>query len=175
MPLALRAALAAGLALLAGCEKEAFCNGFGSGATFTWSCTNCTVASQGLAGDEDLDTAASFAPTAGATSDTAVLTAKSASTIAGGATVGVFVTRPSTLGSTDQGFRTLLAGAVQEASDAGNFVEESTRRGTDAETFLGMRTTQEFDTVEFTSTNTWGSGEAPVYLVYEACSDGGNE
>lgn len=171
--------LAAGLAALAGCKEldevpQAYCNSFGTGVTPTWTCTGCTVANQPGVLDRDLDTASSVTPDSGTTGDTFSVRATSATAFAGGATVGVWITVPAAASSTDYTLRTLKAGSQVETLAAGNSVIVDARGGTQASGFLGMRTTAEFDAVEFSTTNTWSAGSTPVYYLYELCSDGGN-
>lgn len=176
------AGLLAGALALSGCSSDddpllAYCSGFGNGATFTWTapCTGCTVTQPLFASDGSLYTTARIVPDPDpVTTDTAVLTATSVADIAGGAVVGVWVTQPAGLTSTSNSFRTLLNGAQVEVSNANNGVVIAAEDGTVAAGFLGMRTTQVFDTVEFTTTNTWNVPQTPIYNVYEICSDGGN-
>jgi hypothetical protein len=172
------------LAALAGCSsgaddpRQAFCVGFGNGATFAWTQdAGYTVANPLSASDGDLFTASSIVPASpAATSGSATLSATAAATLPAGATVGVFVTQPGGLTQTANRVRTLLNNVEQETTDNSNpnrlisVVEE----GSAAAAFLGLRTTMAFDEVEFTTTNTWNSG-TPVYYVYDVCSDGGNE
>lgn len=154
-------------------ELQAYCSSFGTGATFTWgTCTNCTVTNPGLVSDRDLDTASGITPNAGATSDSVTLLASSVADIAGGTTVGVWVNEPQ--GQTTVGLRTLKDGAQVEADTTQNRVIIAAQDGTAATRFLGMRTTQAFDAVEFTTSGAWASGQTPVHFVYEICSDGGN-
>lgn len=171
--------LAVGVAGLAGCDEldeppQAFCNSFGPGITPAWTCTNCTVADQPQVLDRGLDTASAVTPTAGATSETFSVRATAATAFAGGATVGVWITVPSTATQTDYTLRTLKGGTQVETLTPQNSVIVDARGGTQASGFLGMRTTLEFDAVEFSTANTWNAGQTPVYYLYELCSDGGN-
>lgn len=170
-----------GLAL-SGCSSsdeestEAFCNSFGVGATFTFNCNaGCTLASNGFASDQDLDTTASIVPVNGQTTYTAVLMATSATDLPGGTDVGVFVSQPQQRQSMTNVIRTYLDGNLQETLTPNNTVIVTPSTGTPADGFLGMRTTatEAFDQVEFTATVTWTVGQTPVYYVYETCSDGG--
>lgn len=170
---------AAGALLLGSCsgddlpKRQAFCSSFGTSAQFAWStCTNCTVTNPALAYDGDLDTTAAITPNANQTTDGATLSAQSVADIAGGATVGVWVTEPASAQRV-KNIRTLKDGQQQEIVDANNVVVEYADEGTAAAGFFGMETTLDFDTVEFTVTNTFASGQTPVYYVYEICSDGG--
>lgn len=166
-----------GLAACKGAElerPEAFCTSFGSGAAASWTCTNCTVASQGAVIDRNLDTFSGITPNSGTTGATAVLLATSAADIASGGTVGVWITQPTNLASTVNSLRTLNNNVEQEVLTSQNQVVLSAGRGTSAAGYIGMRTTKAFDAVEFKTTNTWAAGQAPVYQVYEICSDGGN-
>ncbi|MFI5077577.1 MAG: hypothetical protein ACHQRO_09560 [Vicinamibacteria bacterium] len=177
-------AVVAGTALLAGCSssegdaRQAFCAGFGNGATFQWtSCTNCTVLNPGNVSDGDLATESSIVPSGG-TSEMFVLTATSVNPIAGGAVLGAWVTQPSTITAFDTDFETFLNGNSQEVLDTsatGNGVVVQSAGGTPAGGFIGMRTTLAFDEVRFTRQNGWALGADPVYRVYEMCSDGGAE
>lgn len=182
---ALRIALLAPLLALVGCPSEddaddtgpkAYCNSFGAGPTLTWNCNaGCTVANSGSAGDRNLTTASSIVPTSGSTGGTAVLRVTGSTTIAGGAVAGVFVTQPSTLSSTSNSFKTYLNTVEQESTTGQNIVVQAAGSGTSAAGFLGIRTTKEFNSLEFTTVNGWTSGQTqPVYYVYEICSDGGN-
>ena len=167
---------------LAGCSSddleptEAFCVGFGNGATYVSSCTNCTL-DRANATDRDLDTAANVVPDAGATTETFTLGATSLNDIAGGAVVGLWVTQPSTLTDFTTDIETFLNDAPVESLDldpqTGNGVTRVADQGTPAQGFIGMRTTQAFDEVLITRTNEWNAGADPVYRVYEICSDGG--
>lgn len=167
---------------VSGCTEdeptEAFCTAFGNGATYQWTACNagCTLANAAQAHDQDLATTATIVPVNGQTTYTAVLTATAAADIPGGASVGVFVTQPSranfqVMTST---LRTIRDGVQQETLNAQNAVSSRAERGTPAAGFLGMRTTQAFDQVEFTATLTWSGGQGPNYSVYEICADGGN-
>ena len=168
---------------LAGCSSEdpeatvAYCNGFGVGATFTWtSCTNCTPLNPTYVSDGNLATETSIVP-GGGTSETFVLTATSVNPVAGGAVVGVWVTQPSTITTFSSDFETFLDGnpvesLVLSGPDA-NGVVLGADEGTAADGFIGMRTTAAFDEVRFTRNNQWSAGADPVYRVYEICSDGG--
>jgi hypothetical protein len=170
---------------VAGCTEEedpteAFCTSFGAGATYQWTACNagCTLANSALAHDQSLTTTATIVPVDGQTTYTAVLTATAAADIPGGADGGVFVTQPNfqnfqTMNST---LRTIRDGVQQETLNPGgaNDVTSPSESGTPAAGFLGMRTTQAFDQVEFTATVTWNAGQAPNYSVYEICADGGN-
>lgn len=173
--------LAVALAV-AGCTEDeptdAFCTSFGNGATYQWTACNagCTLADAAQAHDQDLTTTATIVPVNGQTTYTAVLTATAAADIPGGADVGVFVTQPSlsnfqVMTST---LRTIRDGVQRETLDSQNAVTSRSGRGTPAAGFVGMRTTQAFDQVEFTATVTWSNGQVPNYSVYEICSDGGN-
>jgi hypothetical protein len=164
-----------------GCSSDdsdptvAFCNGFGIGATFTWtSCTNCSPTNPGNASDGNLTTETSIVPTGGATTETFVFTATSVNDIAGGAVVGAWVTQPSTITVFSTDFQTYLDGSLQEELDVPvNGVTLQADEGTPAGGFIGMRTTEAFDEVRFTRNNQWNAGADPVYRVYEVCSDGG--
>lgn len=175
------AGLLAGAAALSGCASDdseplqAFCNGFGNGSTFNWTCNaGCQVLNPALAGDANLDTPASIVPNGGATTETATLLASSVADIPGGTVVGAWVTQPAGLNTSANSFRTLLNGVQQEILNANNGVVISADEGTPAQGFIGIRTTMQFDAVEFTSTNSWNAGQTPVYYVYEICSDGGS-
>jgi hypothetical protein len=166
------------IGVLAGCgddsnPTQAFCTSFGNGATFASTCTNCAF-DRTAARDGDLASAASIVPNASATTETTTLRATSANDIAGGTVVGVWVTQPSFSGfNTGNSFETFLDGSSQEVLTADNGVVLGADEGTPAQGFIGMQTTEAFDEVLFTSTNSWPSGNAPVYYVYEICSDGG--
>jgi hypothetical protein len=171
-------------AALAGCSTDesdptqAFCNGFGAGSTVVFnSCTNCTPANPGNAGDGNLSTETSIVPAGGSSSETFVMTATSTANIAGGTIVGVWVTQPSNLTGFTSNFETFLDGNPQEVLNTdpqtGNGVVIVADEGTPAAGFIGMRTTQAFDQVRFTRTNQYTAGTDPVYRVYEICSDGG--
>jgi hypothetical protein len=180
-------ALMAGMAVgLAGCggdeadETEAFCTSFGAGATYQWTaCTaGCIYAQPAQAYDGNLFNSATIVPVGGQTTYTAVLTATAAADIPGGADVGVFITQPSlanfqTMNST---LRTIRDGVQQETliPSGANDVTSNSQNGTLAAGYLGMRTTQAFDQVEFTATVTWTGSQVPNYSVYEICADGGN-
>ncbi len=157
---------------------EAFCTSFGVGATHQWTACNagCTLANAVQAYDQDLVTTATIVPVNGQTTYTTVLTATSVADIPGGADVGVFLTQPA--GSQFQmmtsTMRTIRDGLQRETLGPANEVISYSENGTPAAGFLGLRTTQAFDQVEFTVTVTWGAGQVPNYSVYEICSDGGN-
>lgn len=173
------AVLALGLAGLAGCDDlaeppQAYCSSFGTGVSPAWTCTNCTVANQPQVLDGDLDTASAVTPNSGTTGDSFSVRATAGASFAGGATVGVWITVPSAAASTDYTLRTLLGGTQVETLTPQNSVIVDARDGTQASGFLGMRTTAEFDAVEFSTTNTWNAGQTPVYYLYELCADGGN-
>lgn len=159
-------------------ETEAFCTSFGNGATYQWTACNagCTLANPTLAHDRDLATTATIVPVNGQTTYTTVLTATAAADIPGGADVGVFVTQPSrqNFQTMTSMLRTIRDGVEAEVLNANNAVTSRSENGTPAAGFVGMRTTQPFDQVEFTATVTWGDGQAPNYSVYEICADGGN-
>jgi hypothetical protein len=178
--------LVLGLALgVSGCsddveETEAFCTSFGAGATYQrTACTaGCIYAQPAQAHDGNLFSSATVVPVGGQTTYTAVLTATAAADIPGGADVGVFITQPNnqsfqTMNST---LRTIRDGVQQETLNPGgsNDVTSPSDTGTLAAGYLGMRTTQAFDQVEFTATVTWTGTQAPNYSVYEICADGGN-
>lgn len=156
-------------------QREAFCTSFGTGATATWgSCTNCTVTNPSLVIDRDLDTAAAITPSSGSTGNTVTLRASATADIASGGVVGVWLTLPPNLSTWNNSLRTLNNNVEQETLTPQNQVVLSPAGGTAADNYLGLRTTKAFDAVEFTTTNTWAAGQAPVYQVYEICSDGGN-
>lgn len=166
--------------MLSGCpgdelpKRTAFCSSFGPGAAFSWStCTNCTRTNETQAYDRDLFTAAGIVPNAGQTGDAVTLLAQSTADIASGATVGAWVTDTAGFQSSVKAIRTLNGGVEQEVATSQNVVVRQADEGTDATGFIGMTTTRAFDAVEFSVTNTWGSGQAPVYYIYEICSDGG--
>jgi hypothetical protein len=168
--------------LLVGCpareEDDAppiFCNSFGNSPTTSWSCTNCTAVNQTAAYDRDTGTATSLVPATNATGETAVLTITGPD-FASGTTAGVFVKQPTSAGfNTTNVVETLLNGTVQEtsANNNPNAVIESSAGWGGPTGFLGLQTTKAFDSVRFTTTNSWPSGQAPVYEVYEICSDAG--
>jgi hypothetical protein len=178
------AALAVMLGLaLTGCGSapeptEAYCTSFGPAATYQWQACNagCALASQAQAHDLDLNTTATIVPQAGQTTYTTKLTATSVADIASGAVPGVFVTEPNATNfvSLTRSMRTINNGVQVETLGDSNTEVSRAEDGTPAAGFLGMRTTQAFDQVEYTVTVTWGAGDVPTYLVYEICSDGGN-
>lgn len=171
--------LAAGAAALAGCKDvyetpQAFCSSFGTGVSPVWTCTGCTVANQPQVLDRDLDTASAVTPDSGTTGDSFSVRATAGTPFAGGATVGVWITVPAAASQTDYTLRTLKSGSEVETLTPQNSIIIDARGGTAASGFLGMRTTAEFDAVEFATANTWNAGQTPVYYLYELCADGGN-
>ena len=178
-------AVVAGAGLLAGCPgddsepTEAFCTGFGNGATYQWTACNagCTLANPALAYDLSLQTTATIVPVDGQTTYTAVLTATAAADIPGGADVGVFVTQPTfaNFQNMTSTLRTIRNGVQVETLNNNNDIASPSENGTPAAGFVGMHTTQAFDQVEFTAILTWSNGQVPNYSVYEICADGGNQ
>ena len=170
------------VAALAGCggemePTEAFCTSFGAGATYQWTACDagCQLAAPTQAHDGNLVTTATIVPQNGQTSYTTKLTATAAADIPGGADVGVFITQPTganfqTMSST---MRTIRNGTQVEVLGPSNDVIAYPDNGTPAAGFLGMRTTQAFDQVEFSVTVTLTNGQVPNYSVYEICADGG--
>lgn len=172
-----------GLAL-AGCSSsddeptEAFCTSFGDGATYQWQACDagCQLANATQAHDEDLTTTATIVPQPGQTTYTTKLTATSVADIASGAVPGVFLTQPSSANfvSMTTTMRTIKDTVEVETLNAGNEEISLSDNGTPATGFLGMRTTQDFDSLELSVTLTWSGAQTPNYFVYEICADGGN-
>ena len=175
--------VAVGVAL-AGCSssddepKEAFCNAFANGATFQWTACNagCTLDNPAQAHDQDLMTTAVIRPVNGQTSYTTRLTVTAPADVPGGADVGVFLTQPASANfqTMNTTMRTIRDGGQVEVLSPANEVISLSDNGTPATGFLGMRTTQAYDQVEFNVTVTYGAGQVPNYSVYEICADGGN-
>ena len=159
-------------------ETEAFCTSFGPAATHQWTACNagCALANPTQAYDLDLNTTATIVPQPGQTTYTTKLTATSVADVASGAVPGVFLTQPNAANFVNMTttMRTLKDNVQVETLSASNEEISFSDNGTPATGFLGMRTTQDFDSLELTVTVTWGAGDVPNYFVYEICSDGGN-
>jgi len=176
-------ALAVGLAVT-GCgssddePKEAFCTAFAAGATYQWTACNagCMLANPAQAHDQDLVTTAVIVPVNGQTNYTTRLTVTAPADVPGGADVGVFLTQPTSANFTNMTttMRTIRDGGQVEVLGSANEVISLSENGTPAVGFLGMRTTQAYDQVEFNVSVTYGAGQVPNYSVYEICADGGN-
>lgn len=158
-------------------EPPIFCNSFGTAPVVTaWSCNSgCTAANPAATYDRDTATATSLVPTTNSTGESATFGIASATDFASGGTVGMFVKQPTITGfNTSNVLTTYLNGAQQETSvgNANTVVHGSAAWGGPTG-FLGLKTTKAWDEVRFTTTNSWPSGQAPVYEFYEICSDGG--
>lgn len=154
-----------------------FCNSFGTAPTVTaWSCNSgCNAVNPAATYDRDTGTPTSLVPTTNSTGETATFGIASATDFASGGTPGIFVKQPSISGFTTSNVITTYLNGAQQETSAGNtntVVAGGTNWGGPTG-YLGLRTTKAFDEVRFTTTNSWPSGQAPVYEFYEICSDGG--
>ena len=169
---------------LTGCSSsdddptEAYCTSFGPGATHAWTACSpgCALANEPQAYDLNLNTTTTIVPQPGQTTYTTKLTATSVADIASGAVPGVFLTQPTPANFVNMTttMRTIKDNVQVETLNASNEEISFSDNGTPATGFLGMRTTQDFDSLELTVTVTWGAGDVPNYFVYEICADGGN-
>ena len=147
----------------------------GGSSQFTSSCASgCTIANPQAAADGNLDTSADITPVAGATSDSATFraTAQSGIVYPAGSKPGVMLTQPP-FDSTANDVVTYLNGAMQERM-SGNSTAAIQPGGGGANAYFTFTSTKQFNAVEFTTTNSWGSGKSPVYRVFEICSNGGS-
>jgi hypothetical protein len=164
---------------LAGCKnsvqtQSSTCDSITGGSSqFTSSCTSCAIATPSAAADGNLNTSADITPNSGATGDSATMraTAQSGIVFPAGSKPGVMLTQPR-FDSTANDVITYMNGAMQERL-AGNSTAAIKPGGGQAAAYFTFTSTKQFNAVEFTTTNTWPSGQSPVYRIYELCSNGG--
>jgi len=166
--------------LLGGCRNgysdtavsAGFCESITGGTSaLTVTCTGCTVGNQARAADGDLNSYATIDPLGGATAETASFraTAQSGVVYPVGSKPGVAVVQP-TFSSSVNDVVTYMTGTEQErmSTSSSKQIESVNGKG-----YFTFTTTQQFDAVEFTTQNTWPTGQSPVYRVYELCHNGG--
>lgn len=158
-------------------DEPIFCSSFGTNPTVTaWSCNSgCTAANPAATYDRDTATPTSLVPTTNATGASATFAIASATDFASGGTPGIFVKQPVGPNYTTTNVLTTYLNGAQQETSAGNpnAVAHSGTTWGGPTGYLGLKTTKVFDEVRFTTTNSWPSGQAPIYEFYEICSDGG--
>ena len=127
------------------------------------------VSNPGAAADGDLNSYATLNINTASQTASIRATAQSGIIFPSGSRAGAFVTFGNQQGSNATVVRTYLRGVMQETSTPANAIFDFAGSGTDANLYTGFTTSRQFDAVEFSETD---NSAAPVYRVYEICSDG---